>query len=407
VSKSKDVIIVGAGVIGCSIAYHLGKRGVSSCIVERESIGTRASGKAWAVVEYPASALAEERMHAMVGGGGADGPIDLLEMPPGESVANWHYLYTSSYERMPDLALEIAERGGIDVEYGESYNTTLVGQQQLDAGGAEALLQPLRDAGGREACWIDTGELRALFPGLSREFVGGVAVPEGQLESYKFTLGLAQAAERMGAEIRQGEVVGFSTEGDRITGVRLASGAEIGADAVVLAMGPWIGQGSAWLGREIGCRIFMAQCLRVDVPGGLPLQTLVAGDYWIIPKVNGEVILAIYGADLIERPDFDASLSEEVKLEILKGTAAILPSLEDAKLLEYRGDLLAVPEKPPIHKPVIGRLPEWQNGYIATHFGGLGINMSPAAGELLAELIATGRAPLRAKRTLEALSPRA
>jgi glycine/D-amino acid oxidase-like deaminating enzyme len=308
---------------------------------------------------------------------------------------------------MPDLALEIAERGGIDVEYGESYNTTLVGQQQLDAGGAEALLQPLRDAGGREACWIDTGELRALFPGLSREFVGGVAVPEGQLESYKFTLGLAQAAERMGAEIRQGEVVGFSTEGDRITGVRLASGAEIGADAVVLAMGPWIGQGSAWLGREIGCRIFMAQCLRVDVPGGLPLQTLVAGDYWIIPKVNGEVILAIYGADLIERPDFDASLSEEVKLEILKGTAAILPALEDAKLLEYRGDLLAVPEKPPIHKPVIGRLPEWQNGYIATHFGGLGINMSPAAGELLAELIATGRAPLRAKRTLEALSPRA
>jgi glycine/D-amino acid oxidase-like deaminating enzyme len=151
----------------------------------------------------------------------------------------------------------------------------------------------------------------------------------------------------------------------------------------------------------------MAQCLRVDVPGGLPLQTLVAGDYWIIPKVNGEVILAIYGADLIERPDFDASLSEEVKLEILKGTAAILPALEDAKLLEYRGDLLAVPEKPPIHKPVIGRLPEWQNGYIATHFGGLGINMSPAAGELLAELIATGRAPLRAKRTLEALSPRA
>jgi len=406
-SKRKDVIVVGAGVIGCSIAYHLGKRGISSCIVERESIGTRASGKAWAVVEYPPSALAEERMHAELGGGGADGPIDLLEMPPGESVADWHYLYTSSYERMPDLALEIAERGGIDVEYGESYNTTLVSQQQLEGVSVEQLLLPLREAGGTECCWFDGDALRERFPGLSPEYAGGIGVPEGQLEPYKFTLGLAQAAERMGAEIKQGEVIGFSTAGDRITGVQLASGSEIGADAVVLAMGPWIGQGSAWLGREIGCRIFMAQCLRVDVPGGLPLQTLVADDYWIIPKVNGEVILAIYGSDLIERPDFDASLSEEVKLEILKGTAGILPTLEDAKLLEYRGDLLAVPTKAPIHKPVMGRLPEWQNGYIATHFGGLGINMSPAAGELMAELIATGRAPLRAKRMLKALSPRA
>ncbi|MBW2423327.1 MAG: FAD-binding oxidoreductase, partial [Deltaproteobacteria bacterium] len=205
----------------------------------------------------------------------------------------------------------------------------------------------------------------------------------------------------------QGEVVGLATEGDKITGVRLASGAVIEADAVVLAMGPWTAQGSAWLGCEVSCRNFLTQCLRVEVPRGLPLQTLVGGDYWIIPKVNGEVILAIYGTDFIERPDFDAGLSEEVKLEILRGVTGILPALGDAKLLEHRGDLMAYPPKPPYHKPVMGRLPGWQNGYLATRFGGLGINMSPAAGELMAELIATGRPPLRAKRMLETLSPRA
>jgi len=48
-STRKDVIVIGAGVIGCSIGYHLGRRGISTCIVERESIATRASGKAWAV----------------------------------------------------------------------------------------------------------------------------------------------------------------------------------------------------------------------------------------------------------------------------------------------------------------------------------------------------------------------
>jgi len=51
-----DVAIVGAGVIGSSIAYHLGKHGMSSVVVERESIGTRASGKAWAVI----SALSDQ-----------------------------------------------------------------------------------------------------------------------------------------------------------------------------------------------------------------------------------------------------------------------------------------------------------------------------------------------------------
>jgi glycine/D-amino acid oxidase-like deaminating enzyme len=403
--KRKDVVIVGAGVIGCSIAYHLGKRGISCHIVERESIGTRASGKAWAVVAYPPTMLVEERMHAMLGGGGTDGPIDLLAMPPGESVLDWYYVYTSSYERMPDLALELAERGGIDVEYGESYNTTLVSQQQLEAAGPDGLLRPIREAGGAECVWIDGEALREQFPGLCADYVGGFAVPEGQLEPYKFTLGLAQAAERMGAEFAQGEVVGFASEGDKITGVRLASGAVIEADAVVLAMGPWTAQGSAWLGCEVPCRNFLTQCLRVEVPGGLPLQTLVGGDYWIIPKVNGEVILAIYGTDFIERPDFDASLSEEIKLEILRGVTGILPALGDAKLLEHRGDLMAYPPKPPYHKPVMGRLPGWQNGYLATRFGGLGINMSPAAGELMAELIATGRPPLRAKRMLETLSP--
>jgi len=406
-SVRKDVVIVGAGVIGCSIAYHLGKRGISSCIVERESIGTRASGKAWAVITYPPSMLAEEKMAALVGGGGSEGIIDLLAMPPGESVADWFYLYSSSYERMPDLALELAERGGIDVEYGESLNTTLVSQRQLESVGREGLLRPIREAGGTECAWADADALRELFPGLRSDFVGGVTVPEGQVEPYKFTLGLAQAAERLGAEIARGEVVGFSTEGDRITGVRLASGSRIEADAVVLAMGPWSAQGTAWLGREIGCRVFLTQCLRVEVPGGLPLQTLVADDFWIIPKVNGEVILAIYGNDFIERPDLDASLDEGVKLEILTGVTRILPALESAKLLEYRGDLMAYPPKPPYHKPVMGRLPQWRNGYVATRFGGLGINMSPAAGELMAELIATGRAPLRAKRALEALAPRA
>ena len=405
-STRKDVIVVGAGVIGCSIAYHLGRRGISTCIVDRESIATRASGKAWAVFTYAPTWVAYEKCVTTPSEGFESGPVDTSLTVPGESVAHWLYLHSASYDRMPEFAIELKERGGIDIEYCETPSTNLVTQKEFEeAGGPQELLRPMREAGGVETDWIDSDALREQFPSLNPDYVGGITFPAGQVEPYKFTLAMAQAAEKLGAEIVRGEVVAFATEGDKITGVRLASGNELQADAVVLAMGPWIGEGSALLGREIGCRAFLTQCLRAKMPGDLPLHTLGAGDYWILPKKNGEVILAMYGPDFIERPNLDASLTEEVKLEIVKGVARVLPALEDATIVEHRGDLLAMAPTPPYQKPVMGRLPEWQNGYIASRFGGDGVCMSPATGELMAELIDTGKTPLRARRMFERLAP--
>jgi glycine/D-amino acid oxidase-like deaminating enzyme len=137
--------------------------------------------------------------------------------------------------------------------------------------------------------------------------------------------------------------------------------------------------------------VVMAECIRVEMPGGLPLHTLVADDYRIIPKLNGEVILGPYVGSMSPRETYDDSLTEELKLKTLAECVAILPALRDAKLLEHRGDLLALPTEGSLEQPTLGRLPQWRNGYVATHFAGLGINMSPAAGELMAELIATGK----------------
>jgi glycine/D-amino acid oxidase-like deaminating enzyme len=106
------------------------------------------------------------------------------------------------------------------------------------------------------------------------------------------------------------------------------------------------------------------------------------------------------------REDYDDSLNEKLILTTVAECAAILPELENAKLLEHRGDLLSMPAEANSEKPILGRLPQWRNGYVATHFGPLGISMSPAAGELVAELIATGKPPLRAAKTLDHLKLR-
>jgi glycine oxidase len=406
-SARKDVIVVGAGVIGCSIAYHLGRRGISTTIVDRESIATRASGKAWAVFTYAPALFAYEHCVTTPSETFASGPVDTALTVPGESLAHWLCLHSASYDRMPEFAIELKERGGIDIEYCETPSTNLVTQRECEeAGGPQELLRPFRNAGGVECDWIDSDALREQFPSLNPEYVGGTTYPAGQVEPYKFTLAIAQAAEKLGAEIVRGEVVGFTTQGDKITGVQLASGNTLHADAVVLAMGPWIGEGSALLGCEIGCRPVFTECLRAKMPVDLPLHSLGAGNFWILPKKNGEVILATYGAaDFIDRPDFDASLSEEVKLEVVNGVTRILPALEDATIVEHRGDLLAMAPTPPYQKPVMGRLPKWQNGYVASRFGGDGVCMSPAVGELMAELIDTGQPPLRARHMFERLAP--
>jgi glycine oxidase len=206
--------------------------------------------------------------------------------------------------------------------------------------------------------------------------------------------------------VKQGEAVGFATRGDRITGLKLATGDLLEADHFVIAAGPWSRQVASHIGVDVSMEFYMTECVRVEVPGGLPFQTLVAGDYWIIPKVNGEVILSQYVGSISRRDEFDDSLTEERKLRTVSGCAEILPALEEAKLLEHRGDLIAMRGSAPFQKPTLGRLPRWENGYLATHFAGLGISMSPAAGELMAELIATGRRPLRAAQTLAQLAPR-
>jgi glycine oxidase len=397
-----DVVIVGAGVIGSSIAYHLGKRGMRSTMVERESIGVRASGKAWAVIVYPPKEFAKKMTHRTVDYGTG---VDLAEIPAGDSAENWHSLFASSYDRMPDLALEISERGGVDIEYGESLNTLLFTEAEIEKEGRDGLLAPYLRAGGIETGWLDAPQLREIFPSLESKWVAGITNPEAQVESYKYNLGLAQAAERLGASVKQGEAVGFATRGDRITGLKLASGDLLEADHFAIAAGPWSRPVASHLGVDVPMLTLMAECIRVEMPGGLPFQTLVAGDYWIIPKVNGEVILGPYEGCISPRDDDDDSLTEELVLRTLSNCVEILPALEEAKLVEHRGDLLAATDWSS-QKPTLGRLPQWENGYLATHFAGHGIMMSPAVGELMAELIATGRRPLRAARMLAQLAPR-
>lgn len=394
-SGSHDVVIIGAGVAGCSIALHLAKLGVRSQIIERESIAARASGKSWAVFAYPPRFLALEGQ-----------PPELLFSMPLGSVHPWLELMWLGYHRLPDMAVELREATGVDIGYGElAWIRLAYTEQQEDAYRASLALQ--QQQGYHEGYWMESGELRALFPGVNPLSRGGMALPYLQVEPYRYTLALGQAAERRGATIRQGEVVAFRKGGGKVRAAVLATGGEVEADAFILATGPWTSRASAALGREIRVLVNREQCIRMQPPAPLPPCGLVAPDgVTIISKVGGDVIVGHAGrADL--QTEFDVSLTTEaVRMHLLGGATELLPGLAEGKLVEHRGDLEGWSPPPRRIQPVLGRLTECENAYVAARFGTLGMMMSPGTGQIMADLVAaSGAASLRFRRLLEVLAP--
>ncbi len=392
-SSRAEIVIIGGGVIGCSIAYDLARQGVPSQIIERDAIAARASGKAWAIWSYPPMYLLTEGLP----------PDDIYSMPEG-SVRPWLELFWLGYHQLPDTALDLKETGGINIGYGELSDIMVAFSEDEEKDGRKSLAL-LESEGYYEGSWLEADEIRAIFPDVNPQARGGLKFPNFQVEPYQYTLGLAQAAEKRGASIRQGEVVGFRHKGSRVTSVILATGTEVETDVVVLAMGPWGGQGTSWLGKEIPIMVNREQCLKVEVPQPLPPCILADEAVAIIPKVDGSVILGnISETDL--QPGFDSSLTEEAKVRILDGAINLLPTLEEARLVEHRGDLEGWPPPPNRIQPVLGRLPEWDNAYIAARLGTLGMMISLGVGQLMADLIVRGgHLPNRVKTMMETLSP--
>lgn len=371
-SPQKEIVIIGAGAIGCSIAYHMAKLGVPSRIIEMDSVAAKASGRAWAVISAPARILLFFEGSAV----------------PKGTVKPALGLFQEGLDRFPQLARELKEEGGIDIEHGQLPAISIISQESE----AEALKKRLSELAsqGYGGEWLKEDEVKARIPGINPEICGGVLFPGQQVEPYKYVLCLFQAAEKMGVEFKQGEVVGFRAKGAKVTSVKLAS-EEVEADIFVIAMGPWSGRGTSWLGKEIPMVVRREQCLKVEVARRLPAYRLLGNQAAIIPKVNGSVILGQTGAHHVvheEITNFDDSPTEKAKIEILSAAVGLLPELEEAKLVEHRAGLEAW--QPDGGIPMLGRVPDYDNVYIATWLATWGIQLSPAAGRVMAELIVRG-----------------
>ena len=357
--ESSDVVIVGGGAAGCSVAYHLALAGVKSTIIEGQGVATQASG-------FSAGGLNPLQ------GTGIPGPLGSLAM--------------ESYLMHLDLFGQLQDDTGIDYD-GRIISLLKVAFDEEELAELQETEDVFAPVDGFETRWLDNREVLELEPRVSPKIIRGlVARGNAAMDSYKYTLALLQSAEKMGASIRSGTVAGLERDNNRITGVRLDD-ETISCGQIVLAMGPWSRKAEAWWDAYIPVDPLKGEITRMELPGTPLNHDLSGGGGSLHPKPDG----LVWCGTTEEWRGFDKETSTSAHQSILEGAVRLVPDMADARLSLQTACLRPVT---PDWLPIIGRLPGWDNVYLATGAGKKGILLSPGIGKSVADLMTQGETSL-------------
>lgn len=350
-----DVLVIGGGVIGCSIAHFLAKGGARVTVVERRRLAQEAS---WAT----AGLLSPPRPQA-----------------PPERIA----LERRSFDGYPALIEELREFTGLSVEYNRAGELT-VALDDDDVPPLRRVLAWQREQG-LDAEWLDRDEVRRREPALSETVRGAIWNPAvGSLRGHRLTAALARSAQLRGATmLEETPVLGLLTDGGRVTGARVAGG-ELRAETTVLATGAWTAQLGEGLALPLPIRPVRGQMFAL-AGAEPPLRHIIegAGGY-IIPRADGAVAV---GAT-IDRAGFDARVTPDGLAWLSELVRTLTPPLASARVVEIWSGLRPGSDD---GTPILGRAPGYEGLWIAAgHYRG-GILWAPVTGELLAASILGGR----------------
>ena len=352
--ETTDVAIVGGGVIGCSIAYYLSRKGISTVVFEQGRLGSAASGA-------------------------TAGMFSPLWHSNRESDATLS-LGLRSLEMIPRLAAELREMG-VDPQFRQSGILKLAMTPQE----AEILQRDLIWQGelGLGVGWLEPDEVRRREPEVNSAVLGGVLSPrEGYLVGQRFVDALAHAAGQRGAVfMERAEVLGLETDGQRTLGVR-TSNDTFHARHTVLAAGPWTGVAGRWVPDSVPVRPVKGQRALLRKLGFLPKGPVLSFAGTVIPQADGNVLI---GATRHEG-EFDEEITAEAVRQIIADAVSSFPLLEDATFVGARA---GVRPGSADDVPIIGRVPGWEGLIVASGHDACGIMLSPGTGELVADYIAS------------------
>src|SRR5215831_16597755 len=368
--RTADVVVIGGGIMGASIAYHLARRGCTNVVLlERgEMFGLGSTGlNAGGVRHQFATAVNVELSKASF----AAMERFSADMDQAVGLRRCGYLFLLDNEA--DLA---------------QFRANVALQNRL----------------GVPSRLVDRGEIAALAPEIDLDgIIGGSWCPaDGLVDPHGLLQGYVSQARRLGTTLEtSAPATAIDVSSDRVHSVQTPR-ETIEAPRVVIAAGPWSAEVGAFAGVDLPIQPIRRQIavtsaipgLRADFPFVIDFARALyfhrEGDGILTGMSNRE-----------EPPGFDTRVDEDWRLEHIQRAIERMPLLADA---EIAAEWAGLYEVTPDDQPILGALPEVEGLFVCAGFSGHGLMHGPAAGMLIAEEILDGRAttididPLRIAR---------
>lgn len=354
--QSYDVIVAGAGIIGCSVTRELARRGLRVLLLDRQEPGKEAS---WAAAGMLTPA--------------AESSEALPLVPFAKASLALYNAFVAQIEDSTGRKTGYRRQGALEVFFGDGADQRLA-----------HWLSTVREMGFQPEP-LSAADLRRIEPALADDAAAGACVAdEGAVDNRLLTEAVAEAARREGAELRTGEeVIRVLIEAGRATGVETRSG-RFTAQHVVLAAGCFTAQieGIERYAPTIPARGQMA-ALR---PASIPVRHVMRGPAYLVPREDGRLIV---GAT-VERVGYEKAVTPEGITRVLTDAVRMIPSLATAPIVETWSGLR--PDTPD-HLPVLGPA-DLEGLWFATGHFRNGILLAPATAQALAEWITGGKTDL-------------
>jgi sarcosine oxidase subunit beta len=354
-----DVIIIGGGIVGSSIAYHLTEAGCRNVVViERETHqGKGSTGKSMGGVRAQFATPVNIRM-------------SLYSIP-----------FFSAFEEVMGHPAGYRPQGYLFVATKQSHLDYLAEnyRQQVAAG-----LQSVR--------LLDPSEVRHLAPELrSDDILGGsFCATDGFVDPHSVMTGFMLKAMERGVQLlRDTEVTGIAADAQGVCGVATSQGF-LSSRTVVNAAGAWAGNVARLAGVDLPVEPLRRMLVPTEpfdkVSHASPMVVDMSTGFHYRPEGRG---LLLAWNDPEETPGFKLNFDRAFIEKVLTRGVDRLPCLEEAEVNPKRA-WAGLYEMTPDHHPVLGAVKELPGFFLANGFSGHGVMHSPATGRILADLIVKG-----------------
>ena len=344
--------MIGGGVIGCSIAYHLARRGASVVVVERETLGSQSTGRCAGGVRRQFSS----------------GPnVEMQQL---------------SVRLLAGLEAET----GVDPEFRHIGYLFLLTDERT-AADFKALIPMWHEHDLTDSRWVDPAEIRELAPLVTGDdILGGTFCPsDGIASPHAVTSAYAGAGRKLGVKLLEGvTATGIVMDGSRIAGVKTTDG-DFTTSHVFNCAGAWSREIGAMAGVDVPVDPYPRDIFVTDPMPGMrshPMTIDFATSFYFHPEGDG----LLFGMGKKgETPSFNTEVDWTVLDQMSEVIDRRAPRLGTSGIQTAWAGLYEVT---PDHQPILGPVDGVEGFWCACGFSGHGFQQAPAVGHLLAQMYA-------------------